>query len=147
VIGRAESDQSGLTGFFLAEDDCPRSAWSKGFAWPNKIALESDESFASDPNDKLQLDESVLSQKLTEIRRSTRLLFRPKTRFKAEGDRAWPDGVEQRKDVWEVAFGRIEIARDHQARRGVANRHAGFGDPPVAPAKLILRLNPRFIEN
>jgi hypothetical protein len=148
VIGRAESDESGLGGLFLAEDNCLPPVQTGEFVWPTKLWIDCCDSFVPNSAEKLFLDETALRIKLSQIRRSTPLLTRTKITLKVDGDIVNAVGRHEAKDSWEVAYGRIEIS-DHLGRTRRVNRKppAGFGDPPVAPAKIVLRLYPRSIND
>jgi hypothetical protein len=136
----------------LAEDHCQPPLRTGEFVWPNKIWVDCGDAFIPDSAERLLLDESVLRTKLNldQIRRSTPLLTRKKIKLKIDGDVGRADGFHNVKDFWEVAFGRVEIVDqlDSEGARSLEQKAlSGFGQPPIAPVKIVLRSYPVFIDH
>src|SRR5689334_12690742 len=64
IVGRGESDETQLQGYFLAEDRCQKPARTGDFVWPSRIAIECEE---LPDAAKLVLNEVVLTQKIAEL--------------------------------------------------------------------------------
>jgi hypothetical protein len=98
-----------------------------------------------EPDGTLLLDDSVLAEKLVELRKSTKLPIQTKIRIRTEGDRGWADRVEKVQDTWEVVYGRVELALDFNMSKRGSRTLTGYGTPPIAAARIRAKVNPRWI--
>jgi hypothetical protein len=143
ILGRFSTTDEGL---WLDEDDCGRRLVTEGFTWPNAIWLACCYQPAPDPpSGSLLLDEAVLSNILTQVRKTTRL--RLVKRLVGSGvvkNGTVEPGPSEWRDVredWAVAYGRLETRSEPQVVRGRDGqlRGFGFGHLNGAPAQLVIK--------
>jgi hypothetical protein len=110
IMGRVDCGSSFIDRtFFLAEDQCERPVTTDGYSWPTKIMIVDywDEGMPKPPSAKPHIDEPTLIDKLSLLRKTTKLGLHREALFKTEGPTFTFSHFADVKDEWGVAYGKV----------------------------------------
>jgi hypothetical protein len=136
ILGRLDCD-IGLIDrtCFLAQDQCERPITTEGYVWPTKVMIADywEEGMPKPPSRNPQIDEPALIEKMSLIRKATKLGLHKEPQFKTE-DHTMSFSVT--KDEWGIAYGRIFTAP--KLKRDDCGDEVGCGGFHGAPVALII---------
>jgi hypothetical protein len=133
ILGRLDCGHS-LTDnpCFLTEDRCERPITTEGYVWPNKVAITGwEEGVAKPPSEVPQIDQPTLIEKLSLVRKNTKLGLHREPQFKTEGRTVRFSHFADTKDEWGIAYGRVFSAKLQNEPCGDEIGCGGFGGAPV----------------
>jgi hypothetical protein len=118
VLGRLYCPPSLENACWLTEDHCDQPVVYAGRAWPSKIWIE----FIQPETVllKVEVDRAVLREKLSVIRKTTKLGMHQTMLFKSKDGVIVPNGWGDEPDKWAVVYGRISITKALQHYSGAA---------------------------
>ena len=140
ILGRLDCGSSVIDRTcFLVEKQCERPIATETFVWPSKVLIVDywHEGMPKPPTGNPQIDQPTLTEKLSLIRKSTKLGLHKVALFKTEGRTITFSHFDDVKDEWGVAYGKVfnalKIGWDNSCVE------AGCGDGFFgAPAALII---------
>ena len=118
VLGRLDCPSSMENACYLIEDRCDRPVVSADHTWPSKIWIEFIRPAA--PKSKVEVDQAILSERLSVVRKSTKLGTHRIVLFKGKNGVVVPDRWSDQPDEWTLAYGRILITKALQHYSGAA---------------------------
>ncbi len=118
VLGRLYCPPSIENACWLTEDHCDQPVKYAGRTWLSKIWIE----FAQPETQKLkvEIDPAVLREKLSVIRKTTRLGIHQTMLFNSKDGVLVPDRWSDEPDEWAVVYGRISISNALRHYSGAA---------------------------
>jgi len=124
VLGRLYCPPSFENACWLTEDHCDQPVLYAGRTWPSKIWIE----FIQPETLQLKIDPAVLREKLSVIRKTTKLGMHQTMLFKSKDGVIIPNGWCNEPDEWAVVYGRISITKalQHYSGAAVAVSRSGF---------------------
>ena len=115
VVGQLERSIS-LTDHYeyLSEERCERPVVTHGHVWSNRIQVWTDweVGIPKPPSDSPRLDPAVVAEKLSLVRRTTRLGVHQEPRFTTEGQVIRYSHTATVANEWAVAYGRVVRSPD-----------------------------------
>jgi hypothetical protein len=139
ILGRLDCGDSLIDrNCFLAEDQCERPVITEGYVWPSRVFVGEhwEEGMPKPPSGTPQIDEPTLIEKLSLLRKTTKLGFHEVPMFKTKGRTItfWKFG--NVKDEWGVAYGNVFSAS--KLERDSACEEMGCRGILGVPAALII---------
>jgi hypothetical protein len=139
ILGRLDCD-IGLIDrtCFLAQDQCERPITTEGYDWPTKLLVGDywEEGMPKPPSGNPQIDELTLIEKLSLLRKTTKLGLHKEPQFKTEGRTITFSHFADLKDEWGIAYGRIFSTP--KLKKDNCDDAVGCGGFHGAPAGLII---------
>ena len=116
VLGRLDCPPSLENACWLSEDHCDQPVVYGGRTWPSKIWIEFIQ--PETPKLKVEIDLAVLREKLSTIRKSTKLGTHQTMLLKNKDGVLVPDKWGDEPDEWAVVYGRISLTKALQHYSG-----------------------------
>ena len=139
ILGRIDCGNSLIDHVcFLAEDRCERPLTIEGHVWPNQVLIVDnwEEGIPKPPTRKPEITQDTLVQKLSLVRRRTKLGLHKEPRFKNKGHTITFSHMADVNDEWAVAYGMLFAAS--KLRKPPCNDEIGCGGFLGAPVALII---------